>query len=240
MRFGIDVGSELELKLYQAVLLYRNDHGNRVMATVHGVMQTDTNGAPALGAGQLLSTAALRELTKQLGTSSQAEYLPDNVIARTPELIAWWAPASVRPMFFRQWLGAGRCFRQALSSSRSAIRSSQQRAIRARASGKPKTQSPIPNWQQRPTGTSTTTEGYARGPCAFPSRFRSLPFPAWQQAFFQSEFTHPGGAGRLTTRKGGTTALWKSLVGKKRFPSSALIETETVQDYLRKLEAERR
>ena len=25
MRFSIDVGSELELKLYQAVLLYRND-----------------------------------------------------------------------------------------------------------------------------------------------------------------------------------------------------------------------
>ena len=102
MRFGIDVGSELELKLYQAVLLYRNDHGNRVMATVHGVIQTDPNGVPALGAGQLLSTAALRELTKQLGTSSHAEYLPDNVIARTPELIAWWTPAAVRPMFFRR------------------------------------------------------------------------------------------------------------------------------------------
>jgi len=34
--------------------------------------------------------------------------------------------------------------------------------------------------------------------------------------------------------------LWKSLVRKKRFPSSALIEMETVQDYLRKLEAEQR
>jgi hypothetical protein len=34
MRFSIDVGSELELKLFQAVLLYRNDHGNRFMATV--------------------------------------------------------------------------------------------------------------------------------------------------------------------------------------------------------------
>lgn len=102
MRFSIDVGSELALKLYQAVVLYRNDHGNRVMATVHGVIQSDANGAPASGAGQLLSTAALRELTKQLGTSSQAEYLPENVIARTPDLIAWWRPAAVRHMFFRQ------------------------------------------------------------------------------------------------------------------------------------------
>ena len=124
MRFTIDVGSELELKLYQAVLLYRNDHRNRVMATVHAIMQTDTNGAPALGAGQLLSTAALRELTKQLGTSGQAEYLPENVIARTPELIAWWTPASVRPMFFRQGSELAHDFRPALSTSRSAIRSS--------------------------------------------------------------------------------------------------------------------
>ena len=93
MRFSIDVGSELELKLYQAVLLYRNDHGNRVMATVHGVVQKEADGTPLLGAGQLLSTAALRELTKQLGTSCPAEFLPENVVARTPELIAWWTPA---------------------------------------------------------------------------------------------------------------------------------------------------
>ena len=42
MRFSIDVGSELELKLYQAVLLYKNDHGNRHMATVHGVVQQNS------------------------------------------------------------------------------------------------------------------------------------------------------------------------------------------------------
>ena len=101
MRFSIDVGSELELKLYQAVLLYRNDHGNRFMATVHGVVQKETDGTPLLGSGQLLSTAVLRELAKQLGTSCPAEFLPGNVVARTPELIAWWTPAAVRPMFFR-------------------------------------------------------------------------------------------------------------------------------------------
>ena len=63
---------------------------------------------------------------------------------------------------------------------------------------------------------------------------------AWQQAFFQSEFTHPGGAGRLTRRKGGTAALWKSLAGKSTFPRSTLIELEPSEDYLRKLEAWKR
>jgi len=57
----------------------------------------------------------------------------------------------------------------------------------------------------------------------------------WQQAFFQSEFTHPGGGGRLTKRRGGTTALWKSLAGEERFPLSTLIELE-LEQYLKRLE----
>ena len=96
MRFSIDVGSELELKLYQAVLLYKNDHGNRYMATVHGVVQQNGDGSPLLGAGQLLSTASLRELARQLGTGCPVEFLPDQVVARTPDLMAWWTPATVR------------------------------------------------------------------------------------------------------------------------------------------------
>jgi hypothetical protein len=63
---------------------------------------------------------------------------------------------------------------------------------------------------------------------------------AWQQAFFQSEFTHPGGAGRLTKRNGGTAALWKHLAGKNNFPRSMLIEMEPLNEYLRKLEAAQR
>ena len=35
MRFGIDIGGELELKLHRAVLVYRNEQGSRHMATVH-------------------------------------------------------------------------------------------------------------------------------------------------------------------------------------------------------------
>jgi PRTRC genetic system protein B len=58
-----------------------------------------------------------------------------------------------------------------------------------------------------------------------------------QQAFFQSEFTHPGGGGRLTKRRGGTAALWKSLAGKRQFPLSTLIELETLNKYLKAREA---
>jgi PRTRC genetic system protein B len=239
MRFSIDVGSELELKLYQAVLLYRNDHGNRHMATVHGVVQNETDGTPLLGSGQLLSTAALRELTKQLGTNCPAEFLPEHVVARTPELIAWWTPAAVRPMFFRAGselagisgklfphpallfvVWAGVLFVRALPNNH---RPDPDTSLAA-----------APYWNIDSNGA------VCAGTMRIPKSVTVASISAWQQAFFQSEFTHPGGAGRLTTRKGGTAALWKGLSDKKVFPRSALIEMEPLNEYLRRLEAAQR
>jgi len=212
MRFSIDVGSELELKLYQAVLLYRNDHGNRFMATVHGVVQKETDGTPLLGSGQLLSTAALREVTKQLGTSCPAEFLPENVVARTPELIAWWTSAAVRPMFFRESSELGNLSGK-LFPHPALLFVVLDGTLFIRA---------LPTRERPQAGTKLLAAPYWNidgngAVCAGTMRTPKSPhvgsIPAWQQAFFQSEFTHPGGAGRLTRRKGGTAALWKSLAG---------------------------
>ena len=239
MRFSIDVGSELELKLYKAVLLYKNDHGNRYMATVHGVVQQNGDGSPLLGAGQLLSTASLRELARQLGTGCPVEFLPDQVVARTPDLLAWWTLATVRPMFFRagsELAGiSGKLFPHPalLFVVRNGV-------LFVRA---------LPNNRRPEPGTRLAAAPYwnidsngavCAGTMRIPKSVTVASISAWQQAFFQSEFTHPGGAGRLTKRKGGTAALWKGLTGKKDFPRSALIEMELLNEYLGKLEAAQR
>ncbi len=239
MRFSIDVGSELELKLYQAVLLYRNDHGNRFMATVHGVVQKETDGTPLLGSGQLLSTAALRDLAKQLGTNCPAELLPENVVARTPELIAWWAPAALRAMFFRdgsELAGiSGKLFPHPalLFVVRNGV-------LFVRAIPNNRRPDPDTRLAAAPYWNIDNNGAVCAGTMRAPKSLTVASIPAWQQAFFQSEFTHPGGAGRLTKRKGGTAALWKSLAGKKVFPRSTLIEMEPLNEYLRKLEAAQR
>ena len=192
MRFSVDVGSELELKLYQAILLYRNDHGNRVMATVHGVVQKEDDGTPLLGAGQLLSMAALRELTKQIGTSCPAEFLPEDILARTPELIAWWTAAGIRPKFFRDGselagvsgklfphpallfvVRSGTLYVRALPTNE-----------RPRASTK---LAAAPYWNIDCDGA------VCAGTMRTPKSLTVTSIPAWQQAFFQSEFTHPAG-----------------------------------------------
>jgi len=56
----------------------------------------------------------------------------------------------------------------------------------------------------------------------------------WEQAFFQSEFTHQTGAMRLTTHPGGFLGLWKSLTGtRKRFPVEYLAATkETLEEFV--------
>ena len=79
--------------------------------------------------------------------------------------------------------------------------------------------------------------------CAGTMRVPSLSvasIPLWQQAFFQSEFTHPGGSRPLDQAERRNNRIVEESRGQERFPRSALIDTETVQEYLRKLEAERR
>jgi PRTRC genetic system protein B len=239
MRFSIEVGSELELKLHQAVLLYRNDHGNRFMATVHGVVQKETDGTPLLGSGQLLSMAALRELTKQLGASCRAEFLPENVLARTPELIAWWTPAAARHMFFRDGSELAD-FSGNLFPHPALLFVVRNGVLFVRALPNNRRPNPDARLAAAPYWNIDSDGAVCAGTMRAPKSLTVASIPAWQQAFFQSEFTHPGGAGRLTKRKGGTAALWKSLAGKKIFPQSTLIEMEPLNEYLRKLEAAQR
>jgi len=239
MRFSIDVGSELELKLYQAVLLYRNDHGSRHMATVHGVVEQNGSGSPVLGAGQLLSTASLRELAWQLGTGCPVEFLPDEVVARTPDLLAWWTPATVQPMFFRagselEGVSGKRFPHPALLF---VVRSN---VLYVRAPFAGRRPGPDSKLAAAPYWNIDSDGAVCAGNMRTPKSLSVASMAAWQQAFFQSEFTHPGGGGRLTKRRGGTTALWKSLAGRERFPISTLIELEPLDQYLKRLETERR
>jgi PRTRC genetic system protein B len=62
--------------------------------------------------------------------------------------------------------------------------------------------------------------------------------PAWQDAYFQSQFTHAAGAVRLTSHPGGFIGLWRGLAGRKRFPVQYLIDAgETLQEFVARSDA---
>ncbi|HZQ21928.1 MAG TPA: hypothetical protein VFA89_03945 [Terriglobales bacterium] len=94
MNAQLRVGDNRTFALKQAVLLYQD--GSRAFATLHEVKHR-SNEAPYLGAGQSVTTGFLETLAEGLGASMAAEVLPEYVLARTPDLIAWWSRA--RPRF---------------------------------------------------------------------------------------------------------------------------------------------
>src|SRR5258708_13609933 len=97
MNVHLRVGDTRIFSLKQAVLLYKE--GSRACATLHEV-KCRQNEAPYLCAGQSVTTGFLETLAKGLGSSMAAEVLPEHVLARTPEVIAWWSRAQPRLMFF--------------------------------------------------------------------------------------------------------------------------------------------
>jgi hypothetical protein len=56
---------------------------------------------------------------------------------------------------------------------------------------------------------------------------------SWEDAYFQCEFTHAAGAIRLTSHAGGFIGLWRSLIGRKKFPVQYLTDAgETLQEFV--------
>jgi PRTRC genetic system protein B len=57
----------------------------------------------------------------------------------------------------------------------------------------------------------------------------------WEEGFFESEFTHPNAARKLTEHPGGFIGLWMSLIGKRRFPVEYLADAkETLVQFLQR------
>ena len=55
----------------------------------------------------------------------------------------------------------------------------------------------------------------------------------WEEAYFQSAFTHPNGAVRLTTHPKGFHGLWTELIGKRKFPNGFLADAkESLRDFI--------
>jgi PRTRC genetic system protein B len=57
----------------------------------------------------------------------------------------------------------------------------------------------------------------------------------WERGFFESAFTHPSGAVRLTLFKGGIIPMWTSVLGRDAFPDQYLVTAhETLLQFIRR------
>lgn len=232
MNTYIRMGDNRTFALKQAVLLYQD--GSRAFATLHEVKHRP-NQAPYLSAGQSVTTGFLETLAKGLGASMAAEVLPEHVLARTPDLIAWWSRARQRLMFFN----GGNTETAVLNGKMYShpplvfmIQGGRELFVRALAENRrPSANTRLcnaPYWN---------TDAHGRvclGSMRVPDETGVTSLASWENAYFASEFTHPSGAVRLTTHPGGFLGLWSYLAGRTRtFPVKFLAESkQTLQEFV--------
>jgi PRTRC genetic system protein B len=230
MDVHVRIGDNRIFALKQAVLVYQE--GNRAFATLHEV-KSQPGGPSYLCAGQSVTTGFLETLAKGLGASMAAEVLPENVLARTPELIAWWSRAQERLMFFSdgdpktRHLNGKNCPHPALVFM---IRGRELFVRALRGNRRPKSDTRlmnVPYW-------NTDAQGrVCLGSMRLPAEVSVGSLSSWENAYFASEFTHPSGAVRLTTHPGGFVGLWVSVAGRKRFPARFLADSkQMLHDFL--------
>lgn len=233
MNVYIDVGASEVLTLKGALLVYGGR--SRGFVTWHEVRRNGAEGAPFLGEAQELTTDFVHHLAEGLGTSVPIEIFPENVLARTAEIMAWWTPASVRTMFFAPHdrdaheLNGQRFIQPPLVWKVNG-RDLWVRALRENR--RPVAGTPLmiaPYWNVDGE-TGWTCQGSMRSPDD--SSVNAI--PSWERGFFQSEFTHHTGTKRLTTHPDGFLGLWRSLAGvRRKFPVKYLAPVqERLQEFI--------
>jgi PRTRC genetic system protein B len=105
MQVNVSIGQNHHFALREALLIYRSNehqhgHFGDTFITHHEVSQGGRVRQPTLGPAKPLTIDFVHALVEALGGRIAAEFLPENVIARTERLIAWWTPAQKRQMFF--------------------------------------------------------------------------------------------------------------------------------------------
>ena len=227
----VRIGDNRIFALKQAVLLYRE--GSRAFATLHEVKHRP-NEAPYLCAGQCVTTGFLETLAKGLGASMAAEVLPEHVLARTPDLIAWWCRARQRLMFF----GAGNTETSALNGKMfphpALVFMIQARQLFVRALAENRRPRAGTRLCNAPYWNTDTHGRVCLGSMRVPDETGVASLAGWENAYFASEFTHPSGAVRLISHPGGFLGLWSSLAGRKRaFPVKSLAESkQTLNEFV--------
>ena len=174
MQVQIAIGENHRFELREALLVY---YGNQTtFITKHEVLNQQ-NTSPALGPAQPLTVAFVESLVRSLGGGAAAEILPENILAKSDRMIAWWTPAQRRQMFYQHSEGKaadlnGRIFPQPPLVWRVADGQLKIRAL---------TENKRPGQQRsslsRPTGISRTAARSAQDRCGGQRAHPSRPYP---------------------------------------------------------------
>jgi PRTRC genetic system protein B len=98
MQVQIAIGENHRFELREALLVY---YGNQTTFITKHEVTTQQNAAPTLGPAQPLTVAFVESLVRSLGGGTAAEVFPENILAKSDRMIAWWTPTQRRQMFYQ-------------------------------------------------------------------------------------------------------------------------------------------
>jgi len=231
MQAYVNIGANIEFKLTEAVLVYRGG-GDGAFASLHQVKQAE-NGIPYLTPGEALTTAFLRTLAQGLGAQVKPEIFPENILARTPDMLVWWSRPQRRVMFFGGTDQDARKLNGLVFPHPALVFKVADKALFVRAVATKSRPSPETPLKTAPYWNTDSRGLVCPGSMRVPESSDLASMTQWEGAYFQSEFTHAAGAVRLTKHPKGFVGLWRALVGRKRFPLQYLTDAgETLQEFV--------
>jgi PRTRC genetic system protein B len=231
MQVHIAIGENHRFELREALLVY---HGNKATFVTKHEVNAQSKSAPTLGPAQPLTTAFVEWLVRSLGGGVAAEVFPDNVLAKTDRMIAWWSPTRRRQMFYRNSEEKAEAFNGCSFPQPPLVWrvADGQLKIRALAQNKrPDATTKLavaPFWNLSDNGTVCT------GSMRRPDNASVAAISKWEKGFYESAFTYSN-VGRLTRHKGGFDGLWSELTGERQsFPLETLIALpQTLAQFVR-------
>ena len=238
MEAHISLSSTTSFELREALLVYRRDRssirqGPESFVTKHSVKVT-SDGSPSLGPGAPIGKDDVFRLVEEVRGVVPVEFLPKNVLVRTQESVVWWTPASIRPMFYAKEKGvelellSGKKFPQPALIFRA-----QAGQLDIRAIAQDERPTPATRLYRAPYWNVNDHGDVCLGSTRVPREATVDSLPRWEHAFFESEFTHSNASTKLTEHPGGFVGLWRSLIGKKRFPVEHLADAkETLAKFI--------
>ena len=231
MQSYVAIGANSEFKLSEAVLVYRAGNGG-AFASLHRVKEAD-DGVPYLAPGESLTTTFVRTLAQGLGAQVNPDIFPEHILARTPDLLVWWSPPQRRVMFFGGTDQEARKLNGLVFPHPALVFKVMGKDLFVRAMATTSRPGPETKLKTAPYWNTDSRGFVCAGSMRVPESSDIASIPAWVDGYFQSEFTHAAGAIRLTSHPGGFIGLWRSLVGRKRFPDQYLTDaSEMLQEFV--------
>jgi PRTRC genetic system protein B len=219
--------------LRRAILIYESEINS--VATLHSIAMQNNKKSPVILPGQPLSRNDFLGIVDTLnGLTDKQEHsvIPENVLCRDAELLAWHIPSHRRRIFFstsNKQFNADVNGREVLHPALLFVAKSNGLYVFALASDeRPEVsthvfRAPYMNLY----GTGHLCEGTFR----FPENLTMDGIPEWERGFFETHFSHTNmNARELTSFDGGHDALWRAMTKTrcKRFPVKSLVPMMTL------------